>query len=162
MALLESGCIRCNRFRGLPRQQMRRQNRLDQSRLGIALRLRCRLQILVGHAEIGVTQVVADRQLMFPQFGQHRSCRVAERVPAHPGDPNPLEGGPNLPLHDRSQIESFSTPVEPRREHEIRRLRAVTLRSPFQQSQLQCWMHGGEGLAEAPAFVLFRMPPRRQ
>jgi len=78
---------------------------------------------------------------MLAQLSQHRPCRVAERVPAHAGDPDLLERGPDFPLQDRGQIESPSTTVEPRREHEIRRLRAVTLRSPFQQSQLQCWMH---------------------
>src|SRR6266851_664052 len=30
---------------------------------------------------------------------------------------------------------------ESRREHKIRGLRAMTLRLPFQQSVLQCWMH---------------------
>src|SRR6266404_6525013 len=49
------------RFGGFPcGQQMHRKNSLDQSRLGVLLRLRCRLQILVGHTEIAVTQVIAD------------------------------------------------------------------------------------------------------
>jgi hypothetical protein len=69
---------------------MHRQNRLDKPRLSVSLRLRCRLQVLVGHAEIGVAQVVENRQLMFAQFSQHRSCRVAERVPAHAGDTHSL------------------------------------------------------------------------
>ena len=96
---------------------MHRQNRLDQPRLSVPLRLRCRLQVLVGHAEIRVTQVVADRQLMLAQFIQHRPCGVAERVPAHVGDPNLLERGPDLPLQDRGQIRELATTVEPRREH---------------------------------------------
>jgi hypothetical protein len=133
MALSESGCNKgataCAVF---PRNKMHWQNRLDRPRLSVSLRPRCRLQILVSHAEIRVTQVVADRQLMLAQFGQHRSCSMSERVPAHAGDSNFLECRPDLPLQDRGQIESLSTTVESRREHEIRRLSAVTLRSPFQ------------------------------
>jgi hypothetical protein len=79
---------------------------------------------------------------MLAQFGQYRSYRVSERVPAHPGDPSLLERGPDLPLQAFGQIESLTTTVEPRREHEIRGLHAVTQRSPFQQSQLQFWMLG--------------------
>jgi hypothetical protein len=39
------------------------------------------LQILVGHAEIAVTQVVANRQLMLAQFSQHRSDSMPEQEP---------------------------------------------------------------------------------
>jgi hypothetical protein len=62
-------------------------------------------------------------------------------MPADPGDSNPLERGTNLPFQDCREIDSLATTIEPRGEHEVRRLRAVTLCSPFQQRQLQSWMH---------------------
>ena len=54
----------------------------------------------------------------------------AEGVPAHAGDSSSLEAGPDLPPQDRSQIESHSTTVEPRREHEIRGFGAAVLSIP--------------------------------
>ena len=116
--------------------------------------------MFVRHAEIRVTQVVADRQLLLAQFRQHRSCRMAERVPAHPGDSDSFERGPDLSLQDRSQIESFSTTVEPRRVHEIRRLRAVLCVLHSSSASFRAGSIG-RGLAEPSVFVLFQMPPRR-
>ena len=65
---------------------MHRNNGLNQSRLGIALRLRRCLQILVGHTEIAVPQVIADRQLMLTQFCQQRPNGMPKRVPANAGE----------------------------------------------------------------------------
>jgi len=42
--------------------------------------------------EIAVTQVVADRELMFSHLCQHRPNRVPKRVPAHADDANLRKG----------------------------------------------------------------------
>jgi hypothetical protein len=73
----------CNRIRDCCYPQLHWQNRFDQLLLGSASRARCRLQILVGHTEIAVTQVIADRQLVLPHLRKQRSDRVPKRVPAH-------------------------------------------------------------------------------
>jgi len=62
----------------------------------LPLRLRCRLQILVGHAEICVPQVIADRQLMFAPVPLAALLRLAERVPADSPDPKLLKRRPDL------------------------------------------------------------------
>jgi hypothetical protein len=72
--------------------------------------------MLVGHTEIAVTQVVADRQLMFAEFSQHRSDVIPERMPGHADDPKFLERRSNLSFQDRREIESLLTAVESRRE----------------------------------------------
>ena len=51
----------CNRLGGFPcGLQMHRKNGCTQSRLCVALRIRCRLQIIVAHTEIGVTLFTAQ------------------------------------------------------------------------------------------------------
>src|SRR6266568_5062849 len=78
---------------------------------------------------------------MLAQFSQHRSDGMPECVPADPGNPKLIECRSDLSFQDCRQVESFSTTVESRREHEIRSLGAMTLRLPLQQSLLQCRMH---------------------
>jgi hypothetical protein len=60
----------CTGFRNRCHPHFYRQYGFDQLRLGRPLRVRRRLQILVRHAEIVMTQVVAGRQLMLAQLGQ--------------------------------------------------------------------------------------------
>src|SRR5579864_5640541 len=83
---------------------MTRKNCLDQLLLSLTLCSGRGLQILVGHTDIAVTQVIADRQLMFSHFRQTGSHRVAKRVPAYTTSPEALERGANLlliPLRDQ-------------------------------------------------------------
>ncbi len=80
----------CNRICDCRYPQLHWQNRFDQLLLGSASRARCRLQILVGHTEIAVTQVIADRQLMLSHLRQQRSDCVPKRMPAHTADPKRL------------------------------------------------------------------------
>jgi hypothetical protein len=52
------------------RQRSFWQNRIDQLLLGQPLARGGGLQILVGHIEVAVPQVIADRQLMLAHLGQ--------------------------------------------------------------------------------------------
>jgi hypothetical protein len=61
---------------------------------------RC-LEILVGHVQIAVTQVIADHQLVFAHLCQHGSHRVPKRVPAYAGDADPRHVTPKLGTAER-------------------------------------------------------------
>lgn len=80
------------------RESTARQDRIHQLFLRESFSLRRCLKILVRHMEIAVTQVIADRELMFSHLGQHRSNRMAKRMPAHARDADLRKSGLYLPL----------------------------------------------------------------
>ena len=52
------------------------------------LGIRGGLQILVGHIQMTVPQVIPNGELMFAHLRQHRSHGVTEGVPAYARDPD--------------------------------------------------------------------------
>ena len=75
----------------------RRQTRekIASTSLSWASRLALRgLQILVGHMQIAVAQIVADGQRVFAHLCQHRPHGVAKRMPSHPCDAELVERRP--------------------------------------------------------------------
>ena len=129
-------------FRFASRQEAHRQNRTHQFVLRPPFAFRRGLQIFVGHMQIAVAQVVANCELVFAHLGQHRSHRVAERVPADPDDAWFCKRQFDLSFEDGSQIERLE-PFEPvRRKDKVLGSAVVALGSLFQQSLVQDRVHG--------------------
>src|SRR5260370_36156374 len=91
--------------------------------------------------EIAVTQVIADRELMFFPPCQHRPNRVPKRVPAYASDADFGESRLDLPPEDSSKVQWLLSFVAMSRENEISWSVVVALRLPFQQCIFQRQMH---------------------
>ena len=91
--------------------------------------------------EIAVTQVVADRELMFSHLCQHRPNRMPKRMPAYAGNTDRGKGRLDLPLENSGKIQRLSPFVARRRENEIPMSVVTALLTPFQQCIFQRQMH---------------------
>ena len=83
--------------------------------------------------QIAVTQVIADRELMFSHLCQHRPDRVPKRVPAHADDADFRKSRLNLLLEYGGKVQRPFPFVATRRENEIPESVVFALRPPFQQ-----------------------------
>src|SRR5258708_28620957 len=91
--------------------------------------------------EIAVTQVVADRELMFSHLCQHRPNRVPKRVPAHADDANLRKRRLDLLLENSGKVQRLLSFAATRWENEIPGSVVLALRLPFQQRIFQRHMH---------------------
>ena len=74
------------------------------------------MKILVGHMEIAVTQVVADRELMFYHLCQHCPNGVPKCMPAHADDANLGKRLFDLPLENGCKVQRLLASVAKGRE----------------------------------------------
>jgi hypothetical protein len=102
------------------RQKASRQDCVHQFVLRQTLAVGGGLQILVGHAQIAVAQIVADGELVFAHLGQHASDRVSKSMPANSVDAKLGECGLDLAVEYSREIQRLPSLCEKRRKHEIR------------------------------------------
>jgi len=108
-----------------------------------------------------VTQIIADRELMFSHLCQHRPDRMPKRVPAYASDADFGKSRLDLPLEDSSNVQWLLSFVAMRRENEIPW--SVVVLCDFHSSNASfCARCIGNTLADASVFVGLRCPPLRQ